>query len=270
MRANEEETRRLLGTLNSALGENALKPEQLAEAFSVWYPKLKENFDGIQQGEPPAKKRTERDMLEELIELVRRQARPSPIKASAPVRDRGLSDPQLDLIFKSAEAIFGKSSKIQLQLSKSHLHIQIRRAEDLPQRSLAFPLDILKGPRLVRPNREHTARRKEKLGPQLTQHATSGISCSGHIRVRPQHPQGSPRRYSETNDKRGARAAARAGEASQPQPDQAFVPPVIPAPDRVWKIMFNAFNEFEVLPEVLLELVVPLELLVEEAAASAW
>jgi hypothetical protein len=74
-RANEEDTKRLLDTLNSALGENAVKAEQLAEAFSLCWPKLKAQLDALQKDELPAEKRPERDMLEELLELARRQAR---------------------------------------------------------------------------------------------------------------------------------------------------------------------------------------------------
>ena len=78
MRADEQGTRRLLETLNRALGENARKPEDLAEAFNVWWPKLKEKLDAIQNEGPPAKARSAEDMLEEILSLVRSQAQIPP------------------------------------------------------------------------------------------------------------------------------------------------------------------------------------------------
>src|SRR5260370_20811661 len=73
-RSNEEDTKRLLETLNAALAENAIKSDQLAEAFSVWYPKLREKLEAIGKEEPPPKKRSKRDMIEELLALARSEA----------------------------------------------------------------------------------------------------------------------------------------------------------------------------------------------------
>jgi hypothetical protein len=77
-RANEEDTRNLIDMLNLALAENAIKADRLSEAFIVWWPKLKAKLDAIEKEEPRAKRRSERDMLEELLELARKQARPAP------------------------------------------------------------------------------------------------------------------------------------------------------------------------------------------------
>jgi len=76
-RANEVETRRLVETINAALGAHALSADHLAEAFDVWWPKLKERLDGLGEESAPVTKRSERDMLEELVALARRQARDS-------------------------------------------------------------------------------------------------------------------------------------------------------------------------------------------------
>ena len=75
--ADEEGTRGLLETLNRALNENALHADALTAAFSMWWPKLKEKLEAIPQEEPSPKKRPVQDMLEELLELARRQARPT-------------------------------------------------------------------------------------------------------------------------------------------------------------------------------------------------
>ncbi|HLG95528.1 MAG TPA: TIR domain-containing protein [Bryobacteraceae bacterium] len=74
MQADENGTRRLVETLNRAL-DKPRKTEDLTDAFAVWWPKLKETLEAISKDETPPKRRSERDMLEELLELVRSQAR---------------------------------------------------------------------------------------------------------------------------------------------------------------------------------------------------
>ena len=70
---DQEDMLKLLQTINKALGPDALKDGQLKEAFNLWWPKLEEEVAGI----PPfatksAKKRPERDILEEILKVVRR------------------------------------------------------------------------------------------------------------------------------------------------------------------------------------------------------
>lgn len=76
--ATEQGTRELLHTINAALGEQARKTDELVEAFAMWWPKLEEALNAISPEEPAAKKRSGDDMLEELLELVRQQARIGP------------------------------------------------------------------------------------------------------------------------------------------------------------------------------------------------
>ena len=72
--ANEEDTCKLLRTINKALGENARSSEQLEKAFKKWWPELKTAIDGIPKTLSPAKElRSERDLLEEMLSLIRSQ-----------------------------------------------------------------------------------------------------------------------------------------------------------------------------------------------------
>jgi len=73
--SDKEGTRALLETLNRALKENALQPDALTAAFDMCWPKLNEKLQAITQEQPAPKKRAIEDMLEELLELARRQAR---------------------------------------------------------------------------------------------------------------------------------------------------------------------------------------------------
>lgn len=74
--ANEADTRRLAATINSALGPNALSEKALDRAFATWWPGLEKTLKSLPTGRPPARPaRSERDLLEETLTLVRELAR---------------------------------------------------------------------------------------------------------------------------------------------------------------------------------------------------
>jgi hypothetical protein len=67
---------KLLKTLNSALGDNALPEAHIDEAFEVWWPKLESQLKTLPPEESKAKMhRPDRELLEELLALVRNQSR---------------------------------------------------------------------------------------------------------------------------------------------------------------------------------------------------
>lgn len=78
-RANEQETRKLIHTINRALGKEALSDNSLDRAFDMWWPSLSQSLKQI-PSEPESHKprRTERDLLEEILDVVRTQARSNP------------------------------------------------------------------------------------------------------------------------------------------------------------------------------------------------
>lgn len=75
-KANETDTRKLVQTINKALG-NVLTEPVLNDSFNVWWPKLKESLDNITKSDPLPEKplRQERDILEEILQLTRQQTR---------------------------------------------------------------------------------------------------------------------------------------------------------------------------------------------------
>ena len=71
-RVDEEGTRDLVYTLNKALEEKGLPEPRLQETFSVWWPRLKEGLDTLPPDPAlPAERRSERDMLVEVLGIVR-------------------------------------------------------------------------------------------------------------------------------------------------------------------------------------------------------
>ena len=70
--ANEEDTLRLLWTINKALGESALPEKTLRKAFELCWPSLKEELSSITPPlEPGLPQRTDRELIEETLSLIR-------------------------------------------------------------------------------------------------------------------------------------------------------------------------------------------------------
>lgn len=70
----QEDFKRLFIAINAAAGESRLEPQVLDTVFEMWWPKLEATVAGIlKSGDKTAKKerRSERDILEELLELTR-------------------------------------------------------------------------------------------------------------------------------------------------------------------------------------------------------
>jgi hypothetical protein len=75
--ANEADTLRLVQTINRAQGEEALADEMVTDSFKVRWPELKPRLDAavVAAKEQPPAPRTDRSILEELLELARTEAR---------------------------------------------------------------------------------------------------------------------------------------------------------------------------------------------------
>ncbi len=80
--ANEHDTKKLVFSLNRALGIEALPDERLNKVFSVWWPELQGKLAALSAAKPESviPQRTERDILEEILSLQRR----NDLRAMAP------------------------------------------------------------------------------------------------------------------------------------------------------------------------------------------
>lgn len=70
-RANEEETLNLIQTINFALGEKALSPEILEDAFRTFWPRLDTFLKTLPAGAEERPTRKVEDMVEEILSIVR-------------------------------------------------------------------------------------------------------------------------------------------------------------------------------------------------------
>ncbi|MEE8076839.1 MAG: toll/interleukin-1 receptor domain-containing protein [Candidatus Binatia bacterium] len=75
-RAEKEDTRKLVQTINEALPEGALSNDKINAAFDKWWPDLEKILQNIPDPEEkPAVQRDQREMTEEILEIVRGLAR---------------------------------------------------------------------------------------------------------------------------------------------------------------------------------------------------
>jgi hypothetical protein len=77
-RANKDETRQLMRTINGTLTDGRLPDTKLETAFEVWWPKLQAKLDEIRARRasgPPVVRRSTNEMLEEILALSRVQAK---------------------------------------------------------------------------------------------------------------------------------------------------------------------------------------------------
>lgn len=77
-KAEKEDTRKLLTTINRALGDSALKDEQLKKVFEKWWPDLEKQLRAIGEAGPEGAavpERSDRDILEEILSIARSQTR---------------------------------------------------------------------------------------------------------------------------------------------------------------------------------------------------
>jgi hypothetical protein len=78
-RANQQDTFRLLRTLNGLLGERRRTDAQLERAFSQWWPNLQKALEHLLASPGVERPRvSDRDILLEMLDLARQQARPAP------------------------------------------------------------------------------------------------------------------------------------------------------------------------------------------------
>jgi hypothetical protein len=81
--AKEADTLRLLQTLNSGLGEHARSDEQLQRSFGKWWPELQKGLARIPKEPNSRPLRTDRELLEEMLDLLRSQTKNSAMPRSS-------------------------------------------------------------------------------------------------------------------------------------------------------------------------------------------
>lgn len=74
-KAIEDDTKKLLFTINKALGEKTLPEQTINDAFQKWWPDLEIKLQNIPDIQGKRKERSSKEILEEILDLVRGQSR---------------------------------------------------------------------------------------------------------------------------------------------------------------------------------------------------
>ncbi len=124
-RSTKDEVKKLIITINSALGEKALADGHLDEAFEVWWPRLEAHFQNLPSDEGPTKPpRPERELLEEILALVRSEARQKPQQSQAVEEERQVQREYSEMRIRQA---FLHAAKLE---ELSIVSYEIRRTVD--------------------------------------------------------------------------------------------------------------------------------------------
>lgn len=113
-KAEKNDVKKLVLTLNRALGEAALSPEKLERAFEHWWPELLKSLENLPAVHTePKPQRTERELLEEILEIIRSEIRDD---YEAPDRtritdsfldsDRGFASPRTSELLRLSQGEF--------------------------------------------------------------------------------------------------------------------------------------------------------------------
>jgi TIR domain len=143
-RADKEETKKLLMTINKALGEQALPSDRLDKTFERWWPELEVQIAKLPGSDNAAKsRRPDRELLQEILELLRNrrmeeQAKPSTdlVRAAAQL---AVIDVQLAQLQKRHADIVGAcgadaAGQVELGLMKERDRLEMRLQETLAMR----------------------------------------------------------------------------------------------------------------------------------------
>lgn len=90
VRANEEGTKRVVDSINLALGDEGLSDERIDRVFEMWWPALAQQLADVSVATPDGETRdirSERELLEEVLETVRRIERGRTARSGGAPRD---------------------------------------------------------------------------------------------------------------------------------------------------------------------------------------
>jgi RNA polymerase sigma factor (sigma-70 family) len=138
-RSDREDTKRLVKTINAAALESGLSEKRLDEAFDVWWPQLESSLKSIRTARTvkPPPVRSDRQILEEMLEIVRglsRQSKDEQKMAEAKITVRSVlnSLPEKDRAILHA-VFFGGMSKEDIEkdlgVSREYLRVLLHRAK---------------------------------------------------------------------------------------------------------------------------------------------
>ena len=148
-RFEKPDFRKMMTTINSRLGEQQLPEKTLETAFDKWWPDLETEINEIlfEQPETDEPLRSDRDLLEELLEITRRQTAfiTRTTTALPPSMTEKLLEAQIELHNQQANKIGGYQDTLDV-LKKMHQPIDmvVKKYRRLPNRTIQSLYDNFK------------------------------------------------------------------------------------------------------------------------------
>ena len=102
-RVTKHDILKLLKTLNSGLGDKPLADAHIEEAFEVWWPKLDSQLKALPTETGDSLRRADRDLLEEILSLVRNQNR----MPDWPLSDEDMKQVIQSRVWKAVRSVYG-------------------------------------------------------------------------------------------------------------------------------------------------------------------
>lgn len=164
-----DDFKKLVSTINSVAGDAKLDAGVLDTVFEMWWPKLEIQVSEIikthHENGSKAKKRSDRDILEELLELTR-------MTAARPVRSARVSPRLVNEILESVEELFIVASKDSPEVA-SHIFHRL----DKSLRHLSFEAglpEVYERSRILAPKRRRVIAREIEPTIEVAKESTEG------------------------------------------------------------------------------------------------
>lgn len=142
IRANEEDTLKLVCSINRAMGSEALSDERLNRAFISNWPRLQSDLEKINESisQDEKSKRSDRDLIEEILWTVRDQLRMFSENLMFYGKDANLlvasSDNEIKCLKQGATIISVTSNGIYKELTDHKIEVSIDEIEDLLKKNI--------------------------------------------------------------------------------------------------------------------------------------
>jgi len=136
--STKDDTLKLLQNINQTLGANAMSSERIVQAFEVWWPQLEQRLERIPAAEeqlPP--QRSEREVLAELLELVRAQSR-----VSFAIGEKGFSEAVHELVKEQLRKKIEQAVDADNSDSLQEIHESLSLSKFLLRRDLTGLLEL--------------------------------------------------------------------------------------------------------------------------------
>jgi hypothetical protein len=134
--------RKLLVTINKTLGENSLPEKQLEESFGMWWPRLETIISSIQADkDEKAPERSERELLEELLQIARRLDRGQDLTVGDIIIS-SLLPPGFDVLTPREEKVLrmrfgiGERKQVQPEVIANEFGISSDKVEEMTKSSI--------------------------------------------------------------------------------------------------------------------------------------